>query len=132
MAVGEVAHGELGGIDAVEQHGTVAHQHQRRMQRVLAPAQGPQLCCGLGAVGGPAEAPVAQRQRLVGAQYQLFGHRSRHALRLGARQDQRGRRGIELARRPGLRFDRALVDRRRPDGEAQARRRQHPAAYVAA
>ncbi len=42
-AVGKIAHGQPRGIDAFEQHFAVAHQRQRRMQRVRLPAQAPQL-----------------------------------------------------------------------------------------
>src|SRR5664280_1599942 len=41
-AVRNIAHGQPRAVDATEQHGAVAHQRQRGMQLVRAPAQGSQ------------------------------------------------------------------------------------------
>ena len=115
-------------IDAVEQHGAVAHQRQRGMQFMGAAAQGPQLLGRRGAVRRLAEALAAARQRLIGAQHQPAGNRARHRAGLGARQQTGDRRGVG---HPGFGFDRAFVDPCRPDLEAQTDRREQFAAHVA-
>ena len=127
-SVGEVAHGQPRGIDMLEHHRAVAHQRHRRMQRVRLAAQRPQLLGGAGPVGRLVEALVAERQRLVGAEHQPAGLLRRHRVGLRARQQSAP---PPPRRAPASRFQRALVDMRRPDLEAQTGRRQQLAAHVA-
>ena len=72
---------------------------------------------------------AAARQRLVGAQHQPSGQRA-PPLRSALARASKRRRGGGIGG-AGFGFDRAFVDLRRPDLEAQAGRRQHLAAHVA-
>ena len=88
-AVGERAHGQMRGVDMLEQHRAAAHHRHRRMQRMGLAAQRRKLLARAGAVGRLGEPPLAERQRLVGAEHHAVRMLRRHRLGLLARQQRR-------------------------------------------
>src|SRR5262249_48854793 len=67
--VGELAHGQPGGIDLPEDKLIFANNRDRRMQLVTAPGQGPQLVAGRSPVVWFIETPASERKRLIGANH---------------------------------------------------------------
>ena len=125
--VRERPHGQPRRVDMLEQHLAVAHDRDRRMQRMGLAAQRRELRPRAGAIGRLGEAPLAERQRLVGAEHQAAGILRRHRLRLFARQQRRDLAGIRdagAALRPRARRYRPA--RSRPECPRASSRRAAP------
>src|SRR6516162_10609122 len=99
-------------FDALEHDRALSHQRNRGMKLMRSAAQRLKLRARASAVAGFGKPPLAERQGLVGAQYQPAGKASGNLSRLLPR-EQRGE-FTRIARR-ALLLDRALVDIGRPD-----------------
>ncbi len=106
-AIRERAHRQMRGIDVFEYHRAARHNRHGGMQRVGLAAQGQELFVRPGAVGRLGKPPVAQRERLIGAEHHAIGMLGRHRLGLLPRQQRRDHPRI-LKARSG--FDGTLVD----------------------